>query len=750
MNYFAVVGASAGDVLKTDDAQMSRSIASLSDCLPIIIRIRDLARHPDLSILEFIRYFVEKDLAVSRNLSGFFEHYLETGKALILLDGLDEVADEAQRYKVVKKIEAFLNQYGECRTIITSRPAGYKRDFFRTEEFPHYKLQPFDDEKIDTFIEHWYNSRFELESERERRKTSLSKALNSQGRIKQLARNPLLLTIIALIHRYQAKLPKERFKLYDKAVETLLTTWDSNKELSNHEILKYLELDDLRRLMERLAYWIHCQGGTGDTEGGTLIDREELIGQLTQYIREMKRVERYEAKAEAQRFLELIVRDRAGLLSLQGQDRYAFVHKTFQEYLAAMEIRDRQEDGFEVVIEHVEEYLHDAHWEEVLLLLIAQQKRKNPAKVLKCVLDRQSPHEHWLHRDLLFAGTILTENVPVMDDSLVTSILDELITLETSASPLVNQKLHNQIFLIFENLFETAFEQAAIDTIEQRQEDFEQLRYLTYLGNLSPLEAIKKLVALLNNNNSLMRSLAAESLVQLGSANDSVVQALLALLNDDDSDVRCHAAESLVQLGKAKDNVVKALLTLLNDNNSRMRYLAAASLGDLGNANDSVVQALISLLNDDTLRMRERAVSSLARLDNANDNVVQVLISLFKGDKEMREHTAVYLSLLGKANDSVVQALILLLNDDDSNVRFHTAIALGQLGNAKENVVQALISLLEDDAKKEEQIFSKDELKNIMKTVNKNMKSCLYIHCCKMISRSNMIFCLCVISPLLP
>ena len=274
-----------------------------------------------------------------------------------MLDGLDEVADVAQRYKVVEKIDAFLNQCDRCPAIITSRPAGYKRDFFRTDEYPHYDLQKFDDQKIETFIDQWYDSRFEVESERKRRKTSLRKALADQPRIKQLARNPLLLTIIALIHRYQAKLPKERYKLYDKAVETLLTTWDSQKELTNHEVLAYLELDDLRRLMERLAYWIHGQGGTGDTEGGTLIDREELIAQLTQYIREMKGVERYQAKEEAKRFLEEIVRDRAGLLSVQGQDRYAFVHKTFQEYLTAMEIRDQQEEGFDVVLEHIDTHL---------------------------------------------------------------------------------------------------------------------------------------------------------------------------------------------------------------------------------------------------------------------------------------------------------------------------------------------------------------------------------------------------------
>ena len=127
-------------------------------------------------------------------------------------------------------------------------------DFFRTEEFPHYELQRFDDEKIERFINNWYDSRFLDNTEAERRQDSLRKALDGNDRIKLLARNPLLLTIIALIHRYQT-LPKERYKLYARAVGTLLTSWDANKELSNHTILQYLELDDLQRLMERLALW---------------------------------------------------------------------------------------------------------------------------------------------------------------------------------------------------------------------------------------------------------------------------------------------------------------------------------------------------------------------------------------------------------------------------------------------------------------------------------------------------------------
>lgn len=252
MNCFAVAATS------THDAALPISLSDLGlppDTLPILIRIRDLARSPDKSILSFITEYVKTELQVDRIPEAFFEHWLSQGKALILLDGLDEVADETHRFKIVQRIEHFLDHYKQNWAIVTSRPAGYRRDFFREEEFPHYVLQPFDDPKIHQFIHCWYETRFFSKAEAERRRETLKKALARNERIKQLAGNPLLLTVIALIHRYQAELPRERHKLYDSAVDTLLRTWDANKELSNREILKHIESPEvLRRLMERLAY----------------------------------------------------------------------------------------------------------------------------------------------------------------------------------------------------------------------------------------------------------------------------------------------------------------------------------------------------------------------------------------------------------------------------------------------------------------------------------------------------------------
>ncbi len=107
-------------------------------------------------------------------------------------------------------------------------------------------------------------------------KNSLRSALDNKPRIKQLARNPLLLTIIALIHRYRT-LPRQRHELYNSAVDTLISKWDEDKELTARHVLKYLNIPDIRRLMERLAYWIHTQGSVNDAENGTQIERSNLI-----------------------------------------------------------------------------------------------------------------------------------------------------------------------------------------------------------------------------------------------------------------------------------------------------------------------------------------------------------------------------------------------------------------------------------------------------------------------------------------
>ncbi|MEG4582618.1 NACHT domain-containing protein [Microcoleus sp. MON1_C5] len=457
------------------------------DCLPILIKIRDFARLSDINLLDYARQFAEKTMSVKPLPEGFFEYWLADGRAMILLDGLDEVVEESKRYAVVLQIESFLGQYHQNLAIITSRPAGYKRDFFNTSEFEHYQLQLFDDAKVDEFINRWYDSRVRDAAEAQHRKDSIKKALDENDRIKLLARNPLLLTIIALIHRYQAVLPRSRHKLYEKAVETLLKNWDANKNLTEQSVFKCLDVDDLRRLMEILAYWIHTQGSTDNPEGGTLIFKDDLLEQLTLNIKTKKQVERFQAKEEAKRFVDFI-QQRTGLLNEQGQDLYAFVHKTFQEYLCAQQIgyQADDDDDFEIVLKHIREHLHDPHWREVLLLLIAQQKPKKAAKAMREILAANSEHEEWLHRDLFFAGSCLAENIQGLkgaDSSLTEEILEKLVELEVRDEVLVGKRVRSQVLQILCSMSETEFEAQTLELLKARGVDENRLwRYQAALG----------------------------------------------------------------------------------------------------------------------------------------------------------------------------------------------------------------------------------------------------------------------------
>ncbi|ARV58312.1 signal transduction protein [Nostocales cyanobacterium HT-58-2] len=734
MSYFAVMLA--------EKQLETLGLGADTDLLPIIIKIRDLAKRAEhLSILDYIRQFASGNLQVKELPTGFFEYWLDDGRALILLDGLDEVASEAKRYEVVNQIEVFLGQYPENRTIITSRPAGYKSVFFRTEEFPHYTLESFDDAEIELFVKKWYESRFQDPEESQRRQESLRKALGEQKRIKELARNPLLLTIIALIHRYEAYLPRQRHKLYDRAVKTLLTNWDAGKELNYKFPCEYLHHDDIERLMQQLAYWIHCQGGTGDREGGTLIDKEELIKQLKEFIAEEKSIKPHQAKAEAERFVAHI-QERAGLLNEQGQDCYAFVHKTFQEYLAAQEIKDRQEgDGDEVVLEHIEKYLHDPHWREVLLLLIAQQHRKKTAKFLKYILEQDTPYEEWLHRNLFFAASCLAEDLEVQDESIVQQILQQLVNLEISHDEQVGAKIREQVFKSFCSLNETRFEAQALQMLKDSAQYISEVRLQEYCAALGEKEeVIKTLIVQLWDENLEVRAYAASALGNLGNTSVEVVNALLLRLTDKDEnlEVRAYAAFALGNLGNASAEVVNALLLRLTDKHSEVHLNAAFALGNLGNASAEVVNALLLQLADknedfevhlntalelanlglanastevvnalllpladknEGYLTRAFAAFALGKLGNASAEVVDALLMRLADKHEdswIHKNAAFALGNLGNASAEVVDALLLRLTDQNSEVRENAAFALGKLGNASAEVLNALLLLLAD------------------------------------------------------
>jgi HEAT repeats/NACHT domain len=699
LNYFALM---LCNTAQSDPSQIGFKVED--DYLPMVVKIRDWISQPKMGLLEYFKEYAEKNLFTKELPRGFFEHWLDRGKALILLDGLDEVVDEAHRSKIVEQIESFLSLYQDSLVIITSRPAGYRNDFLKSEEFHHYTLEPFNDRQVATFVDHWYDSRLNKDlAQAKQQKANLQKVFVGNERIRLLSKNPLLLTIITLIHCYQADFPKQRHKLYEKAVETLVIHWDSGKWGGDRKVklfedtLRFLKFDDLLYVLKKLAYWIHTQGSTDEREGGTLIDKEELLGQLRKEIQTLKKCEAHEAKNEATRFIEFI-QQRTGLLSEQGRDRYAFVHKTFQEYLTAEAIFDRSEveDNTTIILDAFRDHLHDQHWREVLLLLVSKLKGMKAEKAIRKVLNAGSEYEQWLHQDLLFTGWCLTENpqnLTVVAEDLVGDILEQLVALVVDDSEQISGKIRGEVENIFNCFGQTTVEQDLWVKLQAQGDRIDRFRLIEFQAALGyEAESIDRLLDLLTDESFVVRSSAANALSKIGSATPRVVTALLGLLSDESFVVRSIAVDALILVENATPEVIKALLDLLTNKSSVLRSSAADAFGRLGHATPEVVKALLDSLTDESSIVRFSNADTLIKLGRVAPEIVKVLLDLLTDESSVRSSAADTLIKLGRVTPEVVKALLDLLTNESSFTRFSAADALVRLGSTTLEVVETLLN----------------------------------------------------------
>ncbi len=181
----------------------------------------------------------------------FFEKQLRHGHCLVLLDGLDEVADETERRLMAAWVDRLVTLYPKNRYIVTSRPPGYESAPLQNG-FARLDVRDFDETEIRRFAENWClavelatggptearstrAARQQAQTTARRRAAAAARdlvgAITANPAIRALAVNPLLLSIIALVHRYRATLPKRRVDLYAECVDVLLGHWDSAKGL---------------------------------------------------------------------------------------------------------------------------------------------------------------------------------------------------------------------------------------------------------------------------------------------------------------------------------------------------------------------------------------------------------------------------------------------------------------------------------------------------------------------------------------
>jgi formylglycine-generating enzyme required for sulfatase activity len=395
--------------------------------IPIMVRLADFGRElektPALALDNFLLGVIEEAYASHPRLGEYLRLALEQGACMALLDGLDEVGDDpvrggSLRTEVVKRVQAFADRWcagdRRNRVVVTSRIEGYWDEALHG--FTQVQLSPLSPpDEVREFLLRWYTAHEQThdetlspeiaEARAEERVAELLPSVLEWPSVRRLATNPLLLTILALIHENVGKLPNRRIKLYEIAAQTLIESWRQAQTGMPSELLAELGEEAVIRVMAPLAYWLHQEhpGGTASFQ--------EWQARLLQVLEE----EGYETEAGeiADRFLHH-ARYQAGLLAERGLGQFGFFHLTFEEYLAARQIaRQRAEERRAILKAHWE----DPRWQEVILLTagqlgIAEARRDDVSDFVEDLLKMEPADPAEAGRQAVLAGRALADIGP--------------------------------------------------------------------------------------------------------------------------------------------------------------------------------------------------------------------------------------------------------------------------------------------------------------------------------------------------
>ncbi len=366
--------------------------------LPFIIRCRQLggmAKLPICEILHSIPYRAEIKHLTSAFCS-LVDNSLQSGDALILVDGLDEISVEGDRLAFVFQLCTFLATYPKVKVIVTSRVAGFRIVAQTLAAYcKQYELADFNENDIEQLTVSWHKEVINDKDEVIEEAKKLALTISRTDRVKRLAKNPLLLTTLLLVKRWVGQLPTKRSVLYGKAIEVLLMTW-------NVEGYEPLDQDEV---MPQLAYVAYSM----TKQGIQTISVKRLRELLAESRKQMPEILGY-TKLSITEFVQR-VESRSSLLMLNGyvvEDGtlcpvYEFQHLTFQEYLTAVAIiegfypnRNDQDD----LVSLLEQYFEEESWKEVIPLCAVLSGRKVAPLIAKIVEKcKEIKHEDELFRN---------------------------------------------------------------------------------------------------------------------------------------------------------------------------------------------------------------------------------------------------------------------------------------------------------------------------------------------------------------
>ncbi|WP_399316768.1 NACHT domain-containing protein [Trichocoleus sp. FACHB-69] len=324
-----------------------------ADKIPVFINLKNFAEAANKpNLLEGITQQVSGFLINGQEL---IEKLLIQGRFFVLLDGLDEVR-EKDNTRIFKEICYLSEHFYANSFVITCRLAAKEYTF---EQFTEVEIADFDDQQIFTFAKHWFQYKSPSKAE------LFIQNIKANQAIKELATNPLLLTMLCLVFEELDKFPSNHLEVYKEGVDVLLKHWDAKRNIERDQVYKNLSLQSKEDLLSKIAVITFKRGEY-------FFKLKEIKQPITDYIRNLPGANTdFEALQLDSEAVLRSIEAQHGLLVERAKGIYSFSHLTFHEYFTARAIVDNLEKiHSENTWEFLGEKITHKSWREVFLLTV--------------------------------------------------------------------------------------------------------------------------------------------------------------------------------------------------------------------------------------------------------------------------------------------------------------------------------------------------------------------------------------------
>ncbi|WP_406454895.1 NACHT domain-containing protein [Streptomyces sp. NBC_01622] len=391
---------------KTAQEDLPEPLSEFSGCVPIFLRLRHLVQRESLPSPEDFLSIVAKPLARFPGADGWVSKQLSQGQVLLLVDGVDEVP-EGDRERTRSWLGELMAAFPEAWYVVTTRPSAVREGWLIKAHFSELELLPMSRSDIFNFIDKWHDTAAgilddpksaELLAQIEGWRSSLKNAILSKPGLAQLATTPLMCALICALNRdRRGYLPEGRMELYAAALEMLLVRRDRERGVLIPEGLQLLRLEEQIQLLQRIAFWLTINSASE-------INYESAVKIISIILPAIPSV-----KGTAGEVLIYLL-ERSGLLRQPTTGTVDFIHRTFQDYLAAMAAVE--DDNFGALINHA----HEDQWADVFRMAVGHARPKERTVLLKGVLDKaKEGAKHRSRRRLIAAASL--EHATALDPS---------------------------------------------------------------------------------------------------------------------------------------------------------------------------------------------------------------------------------------------------------------------------------------------------------------------------------------------